>query len=137
MNHERLTKHLIRDESEELRLYQCQTGHNTIGIGRNLDANGISEEESRLMLKNDIKAHEYELRAFSWFENLSDIRQEVLLNLHFNIGHVSFLGFRRMIWAIENGNYNDAGDEMMDSKWFRQVGVRAERLVKAFKNNKF
>lgn len=133
----RLIQTLIRHEAMKLMSYRCSEGKLTIGIGRNIDDNGISEIEALFMLNNDIDSSEKQLRKFSWFEGLSDVRQEVLLNLHFNIGHTSFLTFKKMVWALENGDYLEAGEQMKDSKWFKQVGIRAEQLVDAMQSNSF
>ncbi len=137
MDRKRLIQTLIRHESLELKPYRCPEGKLTIGVGHNLDANGITEVEAVFILNNDIENCEEQLRKFSWFEKLSDTRQEIILNLHFNIGHSSFLTFRRMIWNLEKENFNLAAEEMKDSKWYNQVGHRAEYLVNAMKNNEF
>ncbi len=137
MNYKRLRETLIRHEALKLKPYRCSEGKLTIGVGHNLDANGISENAAMFILSEDIKISEKALRKFSWFEQLSDVRQEVVLNLHFNIGHSSFLTFKNMIWALECGDYLGAAVEMRDSKWFNQVGVRAEQLVSAMESNSF
>ncbi len=31
--------------------------------------------------------------------------------------------------GVDARNWQDAADEMVDSRWYRQVGARAERLV--------
>ena len=41
-------------EGEKLMPYKCTAGKLTIGVGRNLEARGISKDESDLMLRNDI-----------------------------------------------------------------------------------
>ena len=137
MDYKRLENTLIRHEALKLKPYRCSEGFLTIGVGHNLDANGISEAAAMFIFDEDIKEHEEALRKFSWFEGLSDVRQEVLLNLHFNIGHTSFLQFRKMIWALENGDYLEAAEQMKDSKWFNQVGVRGKQLVEAMVSNSF
>jgi lysozyme len=137
MNRKRLEETLMRHEGLRLEPYRCSEGKLTIGIGRNLDNNGISEDEAKYMMWNDVFECEEKLRKFSWFESLSDIRQEILINLHFNIGHTSFLKFKKMIWALENGDYTGAATEMKDSRWYNQVGIRAEQLVKAMLSGSF
>lgn len=137
MDYKRLESTLIRHEALKLKPYRCSEGKLTVGVGHNLDSNGISKAAAMFILDEDIKASEEALRKFSWFELLSDIRQEVVLNLHFNIGHSSFLQFKKMIWALENGDFMSAGEEMKDSKWFRQVGIRAEQLKEAMESNSF
>jgi lysozyme len=137
MDYKRLQDTLIRHEAMRLKLYKCSEGKNTIGVGHNIDDKGITEKQALMILDDDIKESEEHLRKFSWFEGLSDVRQEVVLNLHFNVGHTSFLGFKKMIWALENGDYLSAGEEMKDSKWYNQVGIRAKQLVEAMQSNSF
>lgn len=137
MNSKRLIDTLIRHEAMKLKPYRCPEGKLTIGVGHNLDAKGITEKQALYILNDDIVECEEQIRKFSWFEGLSDVRQEVVLNLHFNIGHTSFLGFKKMIWALENGDYLEAGEQMKDSKWYKQVGIRAEQLVDAMQSNSF
>jgi lysozyme len=50
--------------------------------------------------------------------------------MSFNMGLPTLSKFTRTLQAIKNGRYSDAADEMLDSKWARQVGKRAERLSK-------
>jgi lysozyme len=46
----------------------------------------------------------------------------------FNIGMPRFKQFKKMIAALEEGDWSEAANQMMDSKWAKQVGKRAERL---------
>lgn len=133
----RLKETLIRHEALRLKPYLCSEGKMTIGVGRNIEDNGIRQNEAMFMLDNDIKETVDQLEKFEWFNGLTDVRKEVLVNLHFNIGHYSFLGFRNMIAAIKNGNFERAAEEMKDSKWYRQVGSRAVELCEAMKTNRF
>jgi len=137
MNQKRLEEILIRHEGMRTELYRCSEGKQTIGIGRNLEDKGITEEEAKYLMRNDIKECEGQLRKFSWFEDLSDVRQEIMINMCFNLGYTKFLGFRLMIWALENGDYVDAAAQMKNSRWYRQVGIRAEQLVEAMLSNSF
>jgi len=60
---------------------------------------------------------------------LNEARARVIMNMVFNMGIQSVLGFKKMWAAIYEGNFNKAADEMMDSKWASQVGGRAEELA--------
>jgi len=127
---ETLEDTLIRHEGLRLKPYRCTAGKLTIGIGRNLDDIGISEAEARLMLRNDIVNAEAELRrSFTWFDRLSPLRQQVLINMAFNIGLPRLKGFRNMLAALERNDYNRAAAEMLDSRWARQVKGRATELA--------
>lgn len=124
-----LKKTLIRDEGERLKLYQCTAGKLTIGIGRNIEDNGISLDESSLMFNNDINSVIAGLKSsLLFFEDLSPIRQLVLANMAFNLGKTRFLGFKKFISALAAHDYQRAASEMMDSLWAKQVGERAKRL---------
>lgn len=111
--------------------YKCTADKLTIGYGRNIEDRGISEDEAEYLLNNDIKLSESELsKAFPWFNKLTPVRQSVLINMHFNIGIARLKGFVKALAAIERGDYKTAAAEMLDSKWARQVGKRADELAK-------
>jgi len=120
---------LILHEGVRLKPYRCTAGKLTIGVGRNLDDNGISADESSLMLDNDIKRCAKELTAeFSWFSRLGEVRQSVLIDMCFNMGISRLLGFKNTLLMIERGRYEDAAKGMLDSLWAKQVKARAIRL---------
>jgi len=130
MNTERLRKQLQRHEGWEEKPYKDSVGVLTIGYGRNLDDVGISLEEGSFMLENDISTAESECeKRFSFFSDLNDIRQEVLTNMMFNLGWPRLSGFKNMIAALEEADYELAAAEMLDSKWHTQVKSRAEELA--------
>ena len=47
----------------------------------------------------------------------------------FNLGYPRMSKFRGMKAGVDEKNWNRAADEMVDSRWYAQVGARAERLV--------
>ena len=121
---------LVRDEGLRLRIYKDTVGKLTIGVGRNLDDVGISKDEAYLMLDNDIQRTSDSLdKNLPWWKTLDEVRQRVILNMAFNMGINSLLGFKNTLAAIQAGRYNDAADGMLASKWATQVGARATRLA--------
>lgn len=101
-------------------------GDITIGVGRNLDALGLSEEEVLYLLENDINRCDKELlHNFKWYPDLCRARQDAMINLCFNLGISKLLGFKKALGAMGRGDYDKAADEFLDSKWARQVGNRA------------
>ena len=129
MNRDLLIEELKRDEGVELKAYQDTVGIWTIGIGRNLQDVGGSMAEAEFLLATDIDVAVSELqRTFDWFEDLSDERQRVCVNMCFNLGLTRLLGFKKFLAAMEEGDWETAGVEMLDSKWARQVGARSTRL---------
>jgi len=125
-----LEDQLILHEGLKLRMYQCPAGYWTIGVGRNLETKGLSRDEALYLLRNDIREITEQLERLGWYRALDPIRQKVIIDMAFNLGLSGLLSFKHMIQALNCYDYNTAADEMVDSLWYRQVGKRAERLVK-------
>ena len=123
-----LATELTRDEGEKLKPYKCTADKLTIGVGRNLEDRGISREESRYLLKNDMRGSIADAEKFPWFEGLTPKRQRVIVNIIFNIGLPRFKKFKKTIRYINCQQFDHASIEMLDSLWARQVGKRAKRL---------
>lgn len=113
--------------------YLDTVGKNTIGYGRNLDDNPLTEEEAEYLLKNDLKKVSYECCKLSYYSELSMERRSVILNMVYNLGMPRFKKFKRMNKALSDKNYLLASIEMLDSKWAKQVGDRAIRLSEQMK----
>jgi lysozyme len=119
------------DEGVRARLYKDSLGIWSIGVGRNLEAKGLSPDEIDYLLDNDMAEAELDARAiFSGFDDLSDNRKAALINLAFNLGRTRLSAFTRTIEAINAGDFQAAAKEMLDSLWARQVGERAKRLAR-------
>ena len=118
-------------EGEGLRLkpYRCTAGKLTIGYGRNLDDVGITQEEAELLLKNDLEKAEKDAEKFPVYSKLNQARKDVLIEMVFNLGYSRLSNFKKMFEALENGDYDEAANQMLDSAWHKQVGKRAERLA--------
>jgi len=119
-----------RDEGFRGNVYQCTAGANSIGYGRNLDANPLTEEEAEYLLDNDLKKVAKECQKFAFYQSLSPERRAVIINMVFNLGLTRFNKFKKLKAALFIGEYKNAAAEMRDSLWYGQVGERAERLAK-------
>lgn len=125
-----LERQLIGHEDLRLKPYRCPAGKLTIGVGRNLDDNGITKAEAMAMLRNDILATRLSLeRVLPGFLAVSARRRMALIDMCFNLGLPRFLQFKNMHAAIVAGDFSLAADEMLDSSWARQVGLRARTLA--------
>lgn len=129
---------LIRDESFVSHAYQDSEGYWTIGIGRLVDkrrGGGVTRYEAEYLLGNDIAAVLAELdRAIPWWGELPQPVRRGLANMAFNLGWPRLSGFKKMLAALESGDFATAAIEAMDSKWARQVGPRATRIAEMFRN---
>ena len=125
-----LTEDLIRDEGLRLKPYKDTAGKTTIGVGRNLDGKGITKEEAHYLLGNDIAEVSADFdRLIPWWRELSEARQRALVNMGF-MGTHKILEFRRMLIALQAGDFVSAAKEALLSQWATQVGDRAERVAK-------
>lgn len=129
---------LIRHEGLRLKPYRDTKGKLTIGVGRNLDDVGITRDEALLLLNNDLVRVRREVeRAFPWFSRLNPVRKNVVLNMVFNLGLPRFRGFTKTITAIEAKDWERAAREMLESRWAKQVGRRAQELAAMMKEGKY
>lgn len=119
-----------KHEGIRLKPYKDTVGKWTIGIGRNLDDVGITEEEAMYLFRGDLSRVVDALRAgFDWFEQLSEVRQAVLIDMCFNLGINGLSKFRMMLGHCANGEFSAASVEMLNSRWAGQVGGRAIELA--------
>jgi len=135
MDREQLIQDLILDEGMRTEPYTDTVGKLTIGIGRNLDDNGISKAEAMFLLANDIEMVETELDAkMDWWRGLPDDAQRALCNMTFNMGHPRISHFKKMLSSLKSRNFEGAAAHALDSKWADQVGQRADRIATLFRN---
>ncbi len=126
MDQDRLAKQLLQHEGIRLKPYKCSANKLTIGIGRNIEDVGINEQEAFYLLFNDIDAVTTQCQKnFDWFDELSDLRQEAIVNLVFNMGLSKFMQFKKTIAYIADGQFDQAGSELLNSRYADQVGQRA------------
>lgn len=119
--------------------YTDSLGYLTIGYGRLIDrarGGGITVEEAEHLLRNDIERTEHGLDAqIPWWRNLSPTRRLALVDMAFNLGVDGLLTFRKMLAALEDGDYHRAATEALDSRWADQVGRRAEDVAFMLEND--
>ena len=135
---DRIKEQLVRHEGLRLRPYRCTAGKLTIGIGRNLDDCGISQSEAYVMLINDIMNCEKQLQAKipDIYNGLDEVRKSVLLNMCFNLGISGLLGFKNTLEFIKVGDWERAANNMLVSRWAKQVGRRAIELSELMRKGK-
>ena len=133
MNRERLRQTLKRHEGAvriggRHTVYKDSLGLETIGYGRLL-SRGLSDDEAEYLLEKDITECVRAAREYPWFAGLDDVRQEVIVNMIFNLGAARFSRFVKTHQAISRGDFEWAAREMLDSLWATQVRRRANELA--------
>ncbi len=117
------------DEGRRNKIYPDSKGIPTIGIGHNLHK-PISDRAIQIIFEDDMADAEADARKLiPVFDQLTDARKAVVVNMAFNLGYFGFGGFHQTIFLICAGNYEGAADAMLNSTWAKQVGNRAQRLA--------
>lgn len=138
-----LAKELSHDEARRSVLYHDSEGILTGGVGHNFEAQPtpddvlallpdgwvaqlgatLTDAAIDLLLSHDIDAAQRALDHFypKW-TSLDDARQQVLMDLTFNMGIHTFSGFHKFWAAVDAGDWDEAIAQLKDSKWYGQVG---------------
>ena len=133
---ESLKEQLIRHEGLRLTVYDCPAGYKTIGVGRNIEQKGITEDEALYLLGNDIGYFTEQLEDnLIGFQELPEDKKAVLVNMAFNLGVNGLLKFKKMLAAVLEERWEDASSEMLNSRWADQVGNRAIELAEVMAND--
>lgn len=90
-----------------------------------------------VLLDNDMaRAGADARRALPGYDAAPEAVQRALANMAFNLGLPRLLGFRRLLAALEAGDYAAAAREALDSRWAEQVGLRAVRIAQGFRGGR-
>jgi len=121
-----LLAQLKRHEGFRSYPYLCTSGKLSVGYGRNLEDVGVTHAEAEYLLKNDVYAAIRELDKYPWAAELDQVRFDAMVNFMFNVGANTFAKFKKMIAAMEAQDYGRASMEILDSRYAKQVGQRAQ-----------
>jgi lysozyme len=109
--------------------YTDTVGKLTIGYGRNLTDMGLTENEARYLLENDVgRVREKFDHSLPWWRTAPDVVQLVLLNMGYNMGVPTLLTFTTTLALLQAGRYALAAHNLTNTKWHGQVGTRALEL---------
>lgn len=138
---------LIKHEGYKQEIYLDTEGLATFGIGHLVVEQdmeygwpvGTPVEKERIdsVFEQDFGIALSDAQAlFLNFDSLPDQVQRVLVNMSFNLGRTRLGRFKKMILAVNEGKYEKAADEMVDSRWYNQVGNRSIELENWMRNAK-
>ena len=119
---------LIRHEGIALYVYKCTATppRDTIGVGRNLNDVGLSEDEVMYLLKNDIKRIQEELKKnYGAYVTFPKAARLVCCDLVHNLGITGFMKFKKTRQLMELGMWLEASEELLDSKYHIQLPSRS------------
>lgn len=127
-----------KEEGFRSRVYYCTAGYPTIGIGWKIGSKGQSLDDfktirvcrtaARAQLADEVGIIERALyNKIDCFKLLNRNRQMALISMAYQMGITGLLKFKKMIAALEAGDYGKAAVEAMNSRWYEQTPVRASR----------
>ncbi len=133
MDMRKIATFLRPEEGLRLKLYADSVGKLSIGLGRNLQDNGISNDEAEYLFANDITQASSDCKeVFPDIGEFTEGQQTALISMMFNLGIGKFRKFKRMIAAVNQRDWEAVRTEMKDSLRYRQIPNRVEaemRLV--------
>ena len=133
-----LIEQLKRHEGIKLTPYKCTSNKLTIGVGRNLEDVGISEQEAEMLLQNDIQEAVKQLKErFLWTLELDEVRFAALINFTFNVGIGTVSKFKNAMALLKAKKYDMAADEFLQSRWAEQVGQRAIEVTEQIRTGEW
>lgn len=145
MNREQLRLELEYDEGCEYKIYLDHLGYPTFGIGHLITENDeehgcevgtpVSPERVQEVFEQDVETTYNEcIRLYPDYDNLPEEVQLIIANMMFNLGRPRLSKFKKMKEAVDNMDWQEAANQMIDSKWYEQVPNRAKRLVERMRN---
>ena len=140
MNIDLLREELMRDEGVMYEIYKDHLGLPTCGIGHLItdldteygmpDGTPISKERVEELFERDVYTTVAECKLiYHDYDDLPEKVQHIIANMMFNMGRPRLSKFKGMKRGVDARDWNAAADEMVDSRWYRQVTKRADRLV--------
>lgn len=142
-----VTQLIEADEGKRSKLYDDLTGKTyekgqeikgklTIGIGHNIEDNGLSDEVVRQIFREDLEDATND--CFATFPNWNSItvnRRAALASMMFNLGLTRFRKFHKLIYAVKSGDWQMAAIECLDSDAARKLPKRYEKLAQMIKGD--
>jgi lysozyme len=137
---DRLREELKTDEGCKYEIYLDHLGLPTYGIGHlvtekdpeygmevgtlvdEIRVNEVFEQDIQVTI-NDCK------KVYDDWDSMDETVKLICCNMMFNLGYPRYCKFKKMIQAIKDGDWLEAGNQMKDSRWYKQVTNRADRLI--------
>ena len=138
---------LSLDEGIRLNVYSDTKGIKTVGIGCNIQAHDtkpiigrkltkigeqITKDECLLLFKAnliDVCLIPLDKNLPVLTKQLDPVRLRALINLCFNMGWGTLSTFKNTLAYLQSKNYIKAAENLVNSKWYKQVKTRGPRVV--------
>ena len=116
-------------------VYDDSLGIPTIGYGFAIKDLILDEDIAEDILMRKLEKLKRNANArFQWLEDMPQEVQAVVLNMCYQLGVTGVSKFRKAISALQEGDWDEAANEMLDSLWARQTPNRATELSNIVRN---
>ena len=116
-------------------VYDDSLGIPTIGYGFAIKDLVLDEDIAEDILMRKLERLQRNANSrFRWLEDMPVVVQEVVLNMCYQLGVTGVSKFRKAISALQEGEWDEAANEMLDSLWARQTPNRATELSDIVRN---
>ena len=141
LDKEKLKETLKIDEGVVYEIYNDHLGYATFGIGHlvletdpehgQTVGTPVSEERVNECFEKDVQTVIEDCKKLhdGWDGYPQEVKQ-IIANMMFNMGLTRLSKFKNHNAALQSGNWKEAAKEGRDSRWYKQVTNRAERLMK-------
>ena len=141
MDINKLKEQLKIDEGVIYEIYNDHLGYPTFGIGHLVlegepehglsVGTAITEERVDACFEKDVEYVINDCKILHEdFDNYPEEVKQVIANMMFNMGRTRLSKFNKHNAALREGDWKTAAIEGRDSRWYKQVTNRAERLMK-------
>ena len=130
-----LLENIKKHEGFVEHVYDDSLGIPTIGYGFAIKDLTLDEDIAEEILVRKLeKLKRNAIARFKWLEDMPVEVQEVILNMCYQLGVTGTSKFRKAISALQEGDWEEAANEMLDSLWARQTPNRAKELSDTIRN---
>jgi lysozyme len=141
INIEQLKETLKVDEGVVYKIYKDHLGYPTFGIGHLVIKEDnefgkdvgteVSEDRVNECFESDVQSVIDDCKKLhDGWDGYPQEAKQIIANMMFNMGLTRLSKFKNHNAALQSGDWKEAAKEGRDSKWYKQVTNRAERLMK-------
>jgi lysozyme len=142
MDIERLKKQVIANEGVRKTAYKDTLNNWTIGVGHLIRLpdeeylldKELTDLEVDQIFVTDLNQAIDDARKFIDADSIPDEAFEVVVDMAFNLGLPKLLKFKNFQQALKDKDFVKASEEMLDSRWAKQLPNRSKRLAEIMRD---
>tara|TARA_R100001510_G_C7655772_1_gene215131 strand:- start:3 stop:416 length:414 start_codon:yes stop_codon:yes gene_type:complete len=115
-------------------VYKDSLNVDTIGYGFAIKDLELDRDICDIILERKLKdLHDRVKNKFKWYGYMPQEIKDVVMEMCYQLGVGGFSKFKKTISFLQNKQFKDASEEMLDSLWAKQTPNRAKELSKRVK----